>query len=113
MHHLRTQRQSLTLLPPPDHAAAAAPEAHICVVVRTYVAHGPAAGTDDMQPQPGPLRQLVESLRRSGHQAWQLQMVVVDDRPFAEAERMVAELGDPRVTLHPSKARWRVCFWRS
>ncbi len=73
---------------------------HICLVVRTYHAHGPGAGGGG---RPGALRVLLESLRVSGHEAWEALLVVVDGKPFPGLDAMLREMGDARVRLHTLK----------
>ncbi len=73
--------------------AGAAP--HVCVIVRTYHAHGP-----DKEGHPGALWQLLEGLSHSGMKSWEALIVMTDAKPFPELERIVAEAGKGRARIH-------------
>jgi len=77
----------------------------VCVVVRTYWAHGThgdggiGAGGDRGGGGGGGLPRLLRSLRAQRHGNWRALLLVLDSRPFPDLHHLVADLGDPRVEV--------------
>ncbi|KAL6762234.1 hypothetical protein V8C86DRAFT_2522953 [Haematococcus lacustris] len=73
----------------------------VCVVIRTYWAHGNQYGDHSLQL-------LLRSLQQQTHKRWEALLLVYDDRTFGELGRMVEDLQDSRIWIF---AEWVKYGW--
>lgn len=72
-----------------ERATAAAAEPLVCVVIRTYYAHGTYGDSS--------LINLLHSLKRQTHTRWTALLLVMDNRPFPDLRHIVRDAADERV----------------
>ncbi|KAF8065512.1 EXOSC8 [Scenedesmus sp. PABB004] len=74
-------------------AGAPAPgeQPHVCVVIRTYWAHGTFGDAS--------LMGLLASLKRQTHESWSALLLVLDNRPFPDLRHIVRDAADERIDV--------------
>jgi hypothetical protein len=68
---------------------------HICVIIRTYWAHGPRGGHAK-----DPLDEMLSYFVHNDHKRLELLLLVQDGKPFHELPGIVSQLADPRVRIY-------------
>uniref|UniRef100_A0A383WPA8 Uncharacterized protein n=1 Tax=Tetradesmus obliquus TaxID=3088 RepID=A0A383WPA8_TETOB len=66
-------------------------EPHVCIVIRTYYAHGTYGD--------GSLINLLHSLKAQKHSSWTALLLVMDNRPFPDLRHIVRDAADDRIDV--------------
>ncbi|KAF6263567.1 hypothetical protein COO60DRAFT_1282230 [Scenedesmus sp. NREL 46B-D3] len=72
-------------------AAVQADQPHVCIVIRTYYAHGTYGDSS--------LINLLHSLKKQEHNSWTALLSVMDNRPFPDLRHIVRDAADDRIDV--------------